>query len=67
MLSDAGAVRLIEEKDLECGVLAKNVEELLFDRELRHVMGENFGKFAIENANKLIYDEIFTLVNSKKV
>ena len=67
VLSDAGAVRLIEEKDLECGVLAKNVEELLFDRELRHVMGENFGKFALENANKLIYDEIFTLVNSKKV
>lgn len=65
VLSDAGAVRLISEGELTDGVLAKNVEELILDREARRVMGENFGKFAIKDANELIYNEILHLVNSK--
>lgn len=65
VLADAGAVRLISEGELTDGVLAKNVEELILDREARRVMGENFGKFAIKNANELIYNEILHLVNSK--
>ncbi len=67
VLADADAIRMIEEADLADGVLSKNIEELLFDRERRQIMGENFGKFAIENANELIYDEILALVNSEKL
>lgn len=64
VLADAGAVCLIEEDSLADGLLSKTVEELLADREKRRNMGENFGKFAISNANELIYNEILALVNS---
>lgn len=67
VLADAGAVRLISESELTDGFLSKNVEELILDREARRVMGENFGKFAIKDANELIYNEILHLVNSNKM
>ncbi len=67
VLSDAGAARLLAEEELTDGVLAKNVEELLLDREACREMGENFSSFAQKNANELIYNEILALVNSRKV
>ncbi len=67
VLADAGAILLLEESELDPGVLAKHVSSLLTDREGRYLLGENFGKFAIKNANNLIYNEIKNLVNSKKM
>ena len=67
VLSDAGAVKLIQESDLGESTLSDAVEEVLFDREQRRIMGENFSKFAIKDANILIYDEILHLVNSRKM
>lgn len=67
VLSDANAIVMIEEKDLHDGVLAKAVEDLLFDRGKRRIMGEKFGTFEVKNANKLIYDEILSLVKRKKL
>ncbi len=67
VLSDANAAVLLEEKDLTEGTLAKSVSSLLFDRPLRHQMSENFGNFAKKNANNLIYNEVKTLVKTKKM
>ena len=67
VLSDAGAAVLLEEKDLKEGTLAEEVERLLLDREARYRMGERFGTFAVPQANELIYEEIKTLVKSKKM
>lgn len=67
VLSDAGAVKLIEESELSDGVLAKAVEEILTDREKMRIMGENFSAFDIKDANILIYNEILHLVNAKKM
>lgn len=67
VLADANAIKLIDESDLNDGVLSSTVEELILDREKCRIMGENFGKFAIKNANELIYSEILHLVNSKNM
>ncbi len=67
VLSDAGAIVLIEEKDLSSGLLSEKVEAVIFDRQKMQTMGENFGKFAIKNANELIYNKILHLVNSAKM
>ncbi len=67
VLADAGAIKLIEESDLNDNTLSCAVEEILLDREKRRIMGENFSQFAIKDANILIYNEILHLVNSKKM
>lgn len=67
VLSDADAIVLIEETELKEGVLSKATEELLFDREKRRIMGENFAKFEVKDTNMLIYKEILALVKDKKV
>lgn len=67
VLADAGAAVMLEERDLSEGALSRAVASLLSDREKRRVMAENFGRFAIKNANILIYNEIKDLVNAKKM
>ncbi len=67
VLADAEAVVLLEEEDLSEGRLAETVSSLLSDRERRKKMAENFGTFAKKNANILIYNEIKTLVKSRKM
>ena len=67
VLADAGAAVMIGEKDLSAGVLARETDALLTDREKRRVLSENFGRFAIRNADFLIYNEIKNLVKSKKM
>ncbi len=67
VLADAGAAVLLEESELREGLLADTVASLLSDRERRHRMAENFGRFSIKNANNLIYNEIKALVKSKKM
>ena len=67
LLSDAGATILLEESELNGSLLADTIQSVLSDREKRRLLSENFGKFAIKNANNLIYKEIKELVKSKKV
>lgn len=67
LLVDAKAAVMIEESQLSDGFLSETVENLLSNRRERKIISENFGKFAIKNANILIYNEIKELVNSKKV
>ncbi len=67
VLADADAAVMIEESELNCEILSKTVDGLLTDRPKRAEIGENFGKFAIKNADFLIYNEIKNLVNLKKV
>ncbi len=67
VLADAGAAVMLEEDRLTAGALEETVDRLLNDREARRVMAENFGSFAIKNANILIYNAIKDLVNSKKM
>lgn len=67
VLADAGAAVMIEEKNLSEGVLAQEIDSLLANREKRRILSENFGCFAVRNADFLIYNEIKNLVKSKKM
>ena len=67
VLADAGAAVMIEEKNLENVFLSDAVEKLLGNRSERREMAEKFGKFAIKNADFLIYNEIKKLVNLRKM
>jgi len=64
VLADAGAVMLVEEKDLSSGrSISNDVETLISNPEKRRSMSENIAKFAGEDVGTLIYDEIFSLIN----
>ncbi len=65
VLADENAAVLIEESELSPDILAERIDLLLSSREIRSKMSENIGKFAKDNANILIYNEIKKLVNSK--
>jgi len=65
-LEKAGAAVVFEEKDLGEGVLSDSVEKLIFDEEKLDSMRKNVRSFAVENANKLIYDGICELVDKKR-
>ncbi len=58
VIADMGGTILVEEKELACGRLQKEVETLLGDGDLRRKMGDSISHFADLDANKLIYDEI---------
>ena len=62
VLYDAGAVALIEEKDIEEGRMAKEVESLLADSARRRSMEKNIVAFAGDDAKELIYKEIEELL-----
>ncbi len=64
-LEKAGAAVLIEESKLSGDRLAKEVNELLFTAK-NDEMRKNIKKFAKNDAEKLIYDELCKLVKEKK-
>jgi len=64
VLADAGAVVLIEEKELDSGrSIANDVESLLSDAEKISSMSANIDAFAGSDVARLIYDEIHALIN----
>ena len=62
VLSDAGAVLLLEEKELTEGRIVGEVKTLLENAAHRRAMSENISAFAGEDACELIYREILRLV-----
>ncbi len=64
-LEKKNAAVVFEEKNLDEGVLAKAVEELLSNDEKLRDMKENIGCFAVENTNELIYKGVRKLVDNK--
>ena len=65
-ISDKNACILVEEKDFETGKLISAVETLLSDEKKRRELSENIKAFAKPDANRVIYDEIISVINSKK-
>lgn len=66
VLSDAGAVVMLEESRLGDDVFAEAMDGLLESRERRKELGERISAFSCTDANRLIYDEIVRLVGEKK-
>ena len=64
MLADKNSAVVIEEKDLSVESLCQTVSKLLENDALREQMSANVGQFAVEDANKRIYDEVVELVSS---
>ena len=64
MLADKNSAVVIEEKDLSVESLCQTVSNLLENDALREQMSANVGQFAVEDANKRIYDEVVELVSS---
>ncbi len=66
VLSDAGAAELIEEKDLNAGLLNEKINGIIGNRERQRKMGEICCKFAHPEANELIYSKLMELLNKKQ-
>ena len=64
MLADKNSAVVIEEKDLSVELLCRTVSRLLENDSEREQMSANVGQFAVEDANKRIYDEMIELVSS---
>ena len=65
-LEKKDAAIVFEEKDLKEDSIIKAVEELIFDDRKLKNMGNNISSFAVDNANKIIYDGVKKLVENKK-
>ena len=63
---DANACEMVEEKDFDSGKLTESVKYLLDNSAKRAELAENIKKFAKNDANKIIYDEIMATVEKKK-
>ncbi len=66
VLADAEAAELIEECSLDSGALCGMVAKLLSPagEEKRREMGKRISKFAVRDANKLIYKDILKLIGT---
>ena len=62
VLVDAGAAKIILDKDLNASTLSKTLNEILKDKTELIKMGQNAQKVAIENVEDKIYTEIKKLV-----
>ncbi len=63
---DAGACALVEESEFESGKLCRDTVKLLDDLNLRRTFEEKIKAFAKPDANKVIYDEIKSVMAEKK-
>ena len=61
-LADRDAVVMLEDTDLEPGIMAHEVSALLADAARRERLGENISAFALADANKRIYDELMRMI-----
>ena len=66
VLADAGAVVLMEEKDVTAESLWSNVVGLIEDKEKRASLERNIKSFAKSDVNEVIYEEIVKLVEKSK-
>lgn len=66
-VSSAGAAILLAEDELTEGALLSAVKDLFDHPEKRKELSENFRKFSLENANELIWNDIKSLVISRKI
>ena len=70
VLADAGCALVFEEKELTDGAakLVSAVKELLSPEGAarRHVMSEKIKSFAVKESNRLIYEDVKALVDSRK-
>ncbi len=68
VLADAGAALVFEEKELTDDRLEREVEKLLssFGDPLRAEMSEKIKTFSVKDANKLIFNDIISIIESKK-
>lgn len=66
VLADADAAILMEEKNVTAVSLWRELASLLGDNEKKNTLEKNIKQFAKLDANKLIFDEIIALVESKK-
>jgi UDP-N-acetylglucosamine--N-acetylmuramyl-(pentapeptide) pyrophosphoryl-undecaprenol N-acetylglucosamine transferase len=64
-LYEKSAALMIEEKNLNGKALFADVKKLLDDRSMRLSFEREVQKFALKDANKLIYDEICALVDKQ--
>ena len=64
-LEEKGACVLVEERELESGRIADEVERLLVDCDARARLSENVKLFAVTNANETIYHDIKKLIKEK--
>jgi len=64
VLEDKGAAVLVRETDITGDRYAKEILDLLNDREKRGSLCKNIGQFADRDANRLIYDEVKKLVRT---
>ena len=62
VLADADAVVMMEEKDIDDNTFKNTMEELVVNKEKRESLSRNIVQFANLEANKLIYDEIMSLI-----
>ncbi len=68
VLADKGAAAVFEEKELTDGAkpLIAEVEKLLSDSSIREERSEKIRQFAVNDANKLIYNELKKLAENGK-
>ena len=62
VIADMGGTVLLEERELVDGRLKREIERLISDEEKRKEMGDAIFGFASPDANKIIYNEILSLV-----
>lgn len=62
VIADMGGTVLLEERELTDGRLKNEIEKLLQSEEKRKEMGNSIFGFASPDANKIIYEEILSLI-----
>lgn len=62
VLSNAGAAKIILDKDLNSNELNNAIDEIITDKVKLEQMGKNAAKIAIQNVNERIYKEIEKLI-----
>ena len=65
-LADRGAAKLIEEKELNGSILAKQAQELIWDRAAGDAMRQAVSAFADARANERIWQQITEMLTQPK-
>lgn len=60
-LADKEAALLVQEKDFSAGALTEAVEDLLKNQSHREALSRNIRAFAVDDANRRIYEKIVTM------
>lgn len=66
VLADVNAAILIKEEDYNADSMNKEISQLFISPEKCKLMSENIKRFALTDANKIIYNEIMSLIGEKR-